>query len=143
MGASSWSSSLNNLLAQVTPFLFYCVGGYFALRGASIIGQLVAVIAAYRDLPPPVKELIDWDQQRLDVQVKFEQVLEQFASAATRPAASAAPAPLDLAQGSISVRGVAVGPPGDRLLEGVTLDLPLGAAIALCGSRRPSAAWRG
>src|SRR5918999_1987154 len=56
---------LNNFLAQLTPFFFYAVGGYFALRGQLDIGQLVAVIAAYRELPPPLKELIDWDQMRL------------------------------------------------------------------------------
>ena len=36
------------------------------------------MIAAYRDLPPPLKELIDWDQQRLDVQVKYDQVVQHF-----------------------------------------------------------------
>ncbi len=69
---------LNNLLAQVTPFLFYTLGGYLALNGKLDIGQLVAVIAAYRDLPTPVKELIDWDQQRADAIVKFEQVIKAF-----------------------------------------------------------------
>jgi putative ABC transport system ATP-binding protein len=69
---------LNNLLSQITPFLFFSVGGYFAIRGSLDIGQLVAVIAAYRDLPPPIKELIDWDQQRLDVNVKYEQIVSQF-----------------------------------------------------------------
>src|ERR1700754_3309371 len=39
---------LNNFLAQVTPFLFYLVGGYLALRGRVDAGQLVAVIAAYK-----------------------------------------------------------------------------------------------
>jgi len=69
---------LNNLLAQITPFFFYAVGGFFALQGRLDIGQLVAVIAAYRDLPPPIKELIDWDQQRNDVTIKYEQVIDQF-----------------------------------------------------------------
>lgn len=78
---------LNNLLAQVTPFLFYTLGGYLALTGQMDIGQLVAVIAAYRDLPTPVKELIDWDQQRADVTVKFEQVVKAF-SRDLLPAAS-------------------------------------------------------
>ncbi|MCO5072377.1 MAG: ABC transporter ATP-binding protein/permease [Rhizobiaceae bacterium] len=69
---------INNLLAQVTPFLFYLVGGYLALRGRVDVGQLVAVIAAYKDLPGPLKDLIDWDQSRQDVQVKYQQVYEQF-----------------------------------------------------------------
>ncbi len=69
---------LNNLLAQLTPFVFYLLGGYLALKGRLDIGQLVAVISAYRDLPGPIKDLIDWDQQRADVIVKYEQVVEQF-----------------------------------------------------------------
>src|ERR671917_1717872 len=77
---------LNNLLAQLTPFFFYAIGGYFALRGQLDIGQLVAVIAAYRELPPPLKELIDWDQQRLDVQVKYDQVVQHFAPERLAPA---------------------------------------------------------
>ncbi|EJN06213.1 ABC transporter ATP-binding protein [Phyllobacterium sp. YR531] len=69
---------INNFLAQVTPFLFYSVGGVLALQGRLDIGQLVAVINAYKDLPGPLKELIDWDQARQDVQVKYAQVVEQF-----------------------------------------------------------------
>ncbi len=70
---------INNFLASVTPFLFYSVGGYLALNGRLDIGQLVAVIGAYKDLPGPLKELIDWDQNRQDVQVKYHQVISQFA----------------------------------------------------------------
>ncbi|TCR63754.1 ABC transporter ATP-binding protein [Rhizobium sp. BK376] len=69
---------INNFLAQVTPFLFYSIGGFLALHGRLDIGQLVAVINAYKDLPGPLKELIDWDQSRQDVQVKYNQVVEQF-----------------------------------------------------------------
>lgn len=70
---------INNFLAQVTPFLFYSVGGYLALNGELDIGQLVAVIGAYKDLPGPLKDLIDWDQNRQDVQIKYTQVVNQFA----------------------------------------------------------------
>ncbi|RFC63941.1 MULTISPECIES: ABC transporter transmembrane domain-containing protein [Mesorhizobium] len=69
---------INNFLAQITPFLFYMIGGYLALEGRLDVGQLVAVIAAYKDLPGPMKDLIDWDQMRQDVQVKYAQVVEQF-----------------------------------------------------------------
>ena len=69
---------INNFLAQVTPFLFYSVGGYLALQGRLDVGQLIAVIAAYKDLPTPLKELIDWDQERQNVEVKYQQVVEQF-----------------------------------------------------------------
>src|SRR3546814_3521333 len=58
--------------------MFYAGGGLLAISGRLDIGALVAVIAAYKDLPTPIKELIDWDQQRLDVQIKYEQVIDQF-----------------------------------------------------------------
>jgi len=69
---------LNNFLAQVTPFVFYLVGGYLAITGRLDVGQLVAVITAYKELPGPLKELIDWDMARQDVQVKYEQIVNQF-----------------------------------------------------------------
>ncbi len=69
---------VNNLLAQLTPLPVLCRRRLPRLPGSLDIGQLVAVIAAYRDLPPPIKELIDWDQQRLDVEAKFQQVVEHF-----------------------------------------------------------------
>ena len=70
---------LNNIISQTAPFLFYLVGGLLALRGDLDVGQLVAVIAAYKDLPGPIKELIDWDQQRVNAQLRYGQVVEQFA----------------------------------------------------------------
>ena len=69
---------VNNFLAQLTPFIFYGGGGVLAIQGYLDVGALVAVIFAYKDLPGPIKELIDWDQQRQDVQIKYEQVIEQF-----------------------------------------------------------------
>ena len=73
-----FTNFVNNLLAQVTPFIFYLIGGYFVIVGRLDIGQLVAVIAAYKDLPSPLKELITWDQFRVDVQSKYDQICEQF-----------------------------------------------------------------
>jgi putative ABC transport system ATP-binding protein len=69
---------INNMLAQTTPFLYFVIGGYFALKGQFDVGTLFAAINAYKDLPSPIKELIDWDQQRQDVQIKYDQVIEQF-----------------------------------------------------------------
>jgi len=130
--------TLNNLLAQFTPFLFYAAGGYLALTGRLEIGQLVAVIAAYRDLPAPVKELIDWDQQRLDVEAKFQQVVEHFELSGDPPD----PATDDEDKGTVSLPEAAailaqgltvVDTAGDRVLDRVTLSLPLQKHIALSG----------
>ena len=69
---------LNNFLAQITPFLFYLLGGYLAISGRLDVGQLIAVIAAYKELPGPLKALIDWDLAKQDVEIKYDQLLEQF-----------------------------------------------------------------
>ena len=69
---------LNNFIAQLTPFLFYSVGGYFVLRGDLSIGSLVAVLVAYKDLAGPWKELLRYYQRKEDIKVKYTQVIEQF-----------------------------------------------------------------
>ncbi len=77
---------LNNMLAATTPFLFYLIGGYLALHGKFDTGSLLAAIVAYKELPDPIKQLIDWDQQRQDVQIKYDQVMEQFSPDGMLPA---------------------------------------------------------
>ncbi|OAP39379.1 ABC transporter ATP-binding protein [Sinorhizobium americanum] len=127
---------LNNFLAQVTPFLFYSIGGYFALQGRLDIGQLVAVIGAYKDLPGPLKELIDWDQARQDVQVKYTQVVEQFSveplidpkvqevSVASPPVLSGALAAVNL---TLADDG------GAKLIEHVSFQVRPGETVAVTG----------
>ena len=123
---------LNNLLAQVTPFLFYGIGGILALRGQVDIGQLVAVLAAYRDLPPPLKELIDWDQQRLDVEVKYETVAAHFAPHRLRPSSDATAVASHQLGGPLRLEGVALADPdGGAPLAYPDAAVPLPARIAL------------
>lgn len=127
---------LNNFLAQVTPFIFYALGGYFAIRGELSVGELVAVIAAYKDLPAPIKELIDWDLQRQDAQIKYEQVIEQFHPDGMLAATLQAPlaSPPDALHGRISVRDATVlDESGARLLDGAQFDLPLDGHTAFGG----------
>jgi len=69
---------LNNFIAQLTPFFFYSVGGYFVLRGDLSIGSMVAVLVAYKDLSGPWKELLRYYQRKEDVKVKYTQVIQQF-----------------------------------------------------------------
>ena len=69
---------LNNFLAQVTPFFFYSIGGYLVIKGDLSIGALVAVLAAYKDLAPPWKELLNFYQRMEDAKIKYHQLIEQF-----------------------------------------------------------------
>ncbi|MEA2782558.1 MAG: putative transport system ATP-binding protein [Rhodospirillaceae bacterium] len=127
---------LNNFLAQVTPFTFYLLGGLLAFAGRVDLGIIVAVINAYKDLPGPVKELIDWDQQRQDVQIKYEQVVEQFEPEGMLPETlQALPAePVAPLAGDIALNGVlVVDDNGVKLLDGVSATLPAGEQIALFG----------
>ena len=125
---------LNNLLAQITPFFFYAIGGFFALQGRLDIGQLVAVIAAYRDLPPPIKELIDWDQQRNDVTIKYEQVISQFNTDETVELDEADGIVRLPEKGSIRLDGVQMlDNRGQPLLTPLTLRIPRPATVALIG----------
>jgi putative ABC transport system ATP-binding protein len=132
---------LNNFLAQLTPFFFYSVGGYFALRGQLDIGQLVAVIAAYRELPPPLKELIDWDQQRLDVQVKYDQVVQHFAPERLLPPDERAVPEGDVPlTGKLVIENLSVPDPhGGFFIEGTALTCALPARVALISDGTPSA----
>src|ERR671912_1075100 len=133
---------LNNFLAQLTPFFFYAVGGYFALRGQLDIGQLVAVIAAYRELPPPLKELIDWDQQRLDVQVKYDQVVQHFSPERLLPPPDEKEAERDEGAlvGPLTVKDLQVTDPhGSVIIDGVSLTCPLPERIGIVADAGPAA----
>ncbi|HUK05637.1 MAG TPA: ABC transporter ATP-binding protein/permease [Burkholderiales bacterium] len=129
---------LNNFLSQVGPFLFYLIGGYLVVKGSVDIGTLVAVIAAYKDLPSPIKELIDWDQQRLDVQIKYTQVVEQFTVEDMAPREMQAPAaepPLPPQTGRLRVSGLTLaGESGTKLIDGVSFEVSLDQHVAILGS---------
>jgi putative ABC transport system ATP-binding protein len=125
---------LNNFLSQLTPFLFYLIGGYLTLRGSLDVGQLVAVINAYKDLPGPLKELIDWDQARQDVQVKYEQVFENFeVEDLINPAIHAITVKPEQAHAD-TLQAVAISvndDSGAKVVDHVTLKIERGETIAL------------
>ncbi len=128
---------LNNFLSQVTPFLFYLVGGYLAIMGRLDIGTLVAVIAAYKDLPSPIKELIDWDQQRMDVQIKYSQVVEQFTTddLSQPELQKIIDAPTLPQQGSVRASNLSLlDESGGKVLDAVSFELDLAEHVAIVGS---------
>jgi putative ABC transport system ATP-binding protein len=124
---------INNMLSQLTPFLFYLIGGYLAIKGLLDVGQLIAVIVAYKDLPGPMKELIDWDQRRQDTQIKYEQVVTQF-----DPKGLADPA-LSLSdfatlEGPLTLTNVTVAEAGARpVVDHVSVTMALNETVAMMG----------
>jgi len=127
----------NNILSQATPFAIYLLGGYFAITGKMDVGAVVGVLLAYKDLPGPIKELIDWDQQRQDVQIKYEQVIDQFQPEGMMPEElqtipDGPPPPLG---DEMVLAGVTVTEDGRvKQLDAVSLAVPTNAKIAVIGA---------
>lgn len=127
---------VNEFLSQITPFLFYLIGGYFAITGRLDIGQLVAVLAAYKELPGPMGDLIRWDQSRLNVQIKYTSVIEQFATDnMIDPAAQElTKGDVKILDGNISVSNLSVtDDTGSKVIERATFEAPLNETIAVVG----------
>jgi putative ABC transport system ATP-binding protein len=127
---------LNNFLNQLTPFFFYLIGGYFVIQGELSFGALVAVLAAYKDLWSPWKELLDFYQNQQDVAIKYEQVVEQFQVANLLEAnlLLAQPEKVPPLEGEIVLANVSLADSdGIRLLDTINLTLPLGVNAALVG----------
>jgi ABC-type multidrug transport system fused ATPase/permease subunit len=127
---------LNNFIAQLTPFFFFSIGGYLVIKGELSFGALVAVLAAYKDLSSPWKELLDWYQQKEDTRVKYDQLVEQFAPpgmldpALQRPVAGEPP---HLA-GRIQAHALTLDDDGGlRLVDVVSFEFDLTDRVALQG----------
>lgn len=125
---------LNNFINQLTPFFFYAIGGYLVIHGRLSFGALVAVLAAYKDLAAPWKELLDWYQQKEDNRIKYEQVVEQFHVPdllEDRLLNAEEDTPL---RGTLTFQNVGFGEDGgSRVLEAVTCDIPLDGHTAVIG----------
>ncbi|AWK89517.1 ABC transporter transmembrane domain-containing protein [Azospirillum thermophilum] len=126
---------LNNFINQITPFFFFSIGGYFVLKGDLSIGALVAALSAFKDLTAPWKELLDYYQNAIDAQIKYEQIVEQFSPPFlfdwTQPGPETPPglrAPYRLESVSWANEY------GDRMLQRITLQVQPGAMIGIAGS---------
>ncbi|HZH25829.1 MAG TPA: ABC transporter ATP-binding protein [Azospirillaceae bacterium] len=125
---------LNNFINQLTPFFFYSIGGYLVIKGTITFGALVAVLAAYKDLAGPWKELLDWYQQKEDVRVKYEQIVEQFQPAGVREAPDLDGEPEDdrPLDGPINLANVSIAEDtGRRVVEDLSLEIPAGRHVAV------------
>ncbi|MEM0949220.1 MAG: ABC transporter ATP-binding protein, partial [Pseudomonadota bacterium] len=134
---------LNNTIAQVTPFIFYSFGGYLAIIGTVDVGQLVAVINAYKELPGPMKSLIDYDLARQDIQVKYETVLNQFdvVTLIDEDIQKVDPSHAPFSDPTLEARSLTLSSDGGTpTLERANIRLEHGQAVALIGTGGSGAA---
>lgn len=128
---------LNNFLAQLTPFFFYAIGGYLVIKGELSFGALVAVLAAYKDMAAPWKELLNFYQQQADAQIKYQQVVEQFhpegmLDPALQLEEGPDPGPLS---GELEVTNLSLIEEGTvRRLDGISFRMPLDRHVAVVGA---------
>jgi ABC-type multidrug transport system fused ATPase/permease subunit len=124
---------LNNFIDKLTPFFFLSIGGYLVIQGDLTLGALLAVLAAYKDLGAPWREMLLWYQQKEDIRVKYEQIIEQFDSGDI-PAEPPDPAEADFAlTGNIEVNVSLTDENGFRVLDNAAMTLPLAAHTAIVG----------
>jgi ABC-type multidrug transport system fused ATPase/permease subunit len=127
---------LNNFIAQVTPFFFFSIGGYLVIKGDLTFGALVAVLAAYKDLSSPWKELLDWYQQKEDARVKYEQLVEQFEPSGMLPQEQQAVVeePVPHVDSPVLVSNVTLeDDSGIKALDGVSLHFDVNHRLAVVG----------
>ncbi|MBA5776403.1 ATP-binding cassette domain-containing protein [Stappia sp. F7233] len=125
---------LNNFMNQLTPFFFYLIGGYLVIEGELSIGALLAVIAAYKDLAGPWKELLAYYQMVADVDVKYQTVVENFDPPDIYPVDRLTSDDAEPLAGEIVFQNVSFsgGAAGQEVFE-VSLHIPDNTACAIIG----------
>lgn len=125
---------LNNFITQLTPFFFYSIGGYLAIKGEVTVGALVAALAAYKDLSSPWKELLAYYNQVQDMSLRWEIVTERFAPRGITPEDRFENPPDEIPHlvGDIEIENVTLrDDDGNTVLEDFSLHIPKGARVAI------------
>lgn len=127
---------LNNFIDKLTPFFFFSIGGYLVIVGQVTVGALVAVLAAYKDLAGPWKEMLTWYQQKEDIRIKYDQVIEQFEPQGLydEELISADPPDDEPLGGEIAISNLTLAEDdGTRHLDGVAINMPMRQHTAIVG----------
>ena len=129
---------MNNFIDKLTPFFFFSIGGWLVIEGGLSLGALVAVLAAYKDLAAPWKEMLTWYQQKEDVRIKYGQVIEQFDPPGMLDERQLLGEPDDAealpADATIELRNVSlIDEEGVRTLDGAAAEIAAGSHVAVVG----------
>ncbi len=125
---------INNFLNQLTPFFFYSVGGYLVIKGDLDFGSLVAVLAAYKEVAAPWKEVLNYFQRWSDFNSRYSFVVENYSGDDVRPASRLYAPPEE----AVPLRGSLVftdaeGGPGTGGLHVGRLEIAPGEMVAVAG----------
>ena len=132
-----FANILNQFFSQLTPFFFLSIGGYLVIDGQLTLGALVAVLAAYKDMYSPWKDLIDHYQKSEDARVRYEQLKEFFARSdlLDKSMIEAEPGARNFSEGTLVAENVVVEhEEGNRSIDGASLKLTLPTHAAILGS---------
>ena len=125
---------INNFISQLTPFLFYSVGGVLVLQGSVSLGALVAALGAYKDLSSPWKELLAYYNQTADMSLRWDVIMERFAPTGmvSKELMEGDPRDLPRLTGDIVLNDINVRDgDGNLVLEDLTAVLPGGKVIGI------------
>nr|WP_050603079.1 cyclic nucleotide-binding domain-containing protein [Ruegeria sp. 6PALISEP08] len=125
---------INNFISQLTPFMFYLVGGLLVLQGSVSLGALVAALAAYKDLSSPWKELLTYYNQTQDMSLRWDVVIDRFGPSGMQDEALFEGEPEarphlhgDIVLDHVSVRDM----DGNQVLDDLNLSFPGGKTIGI------------
>jgi putative ABC transport system ATP-binding protein len=128
---------LNNFLDKLTPFFFYSVGGYLVIKGDLSFGSLVAILAAYKDLSAPWKELLGYYQRMEDARVRYTSLTEQFRPAGMVDAELLAPVKEhpETISGIFSAANVSLEEDeGSKVVDAASFNMEVNEHVAIMGS---------
>ncbi len=126
---------LNNFIAQLTPFFFFSIGGYLVITERLSLGALVAVLAAYKDMSPPWRELLNFYQVKESSRIKYEQIIEQFEpDRVISPRLLEEPEKVEPLAGDLVATNLSlVEDDRTRIVDSVSFGIPLASHTAIIG----------
>ncbi|MEM9197863.1 MAG: ABC transporter transmembrane domain-containing protein [Pseudomonadota bacterium] len=120
---------LNNIFNNITPFFFYGFGGYLVIEGRMDLGALVAILAAYKDIAAPWRELLNYYQSLSDISARYDAVLQVFGNARLEEPQE----PVALDGRTVTLAGIRAGDPPAQTLQDIALSLPAGSLTLIIG----------
>ncbi|QDL91319.1 ATP-binding cassette domain-containing protein [Paroceanicella profunda] len=120
----------NNVVNNITPFFFYSFGGYLVIQGRMELGALVAILAAYKDIASPWRELLNYYQSFSDISARYDAVYDAYG----RERLVGRPDPVRLGEDDVVLEGIFSDQPVESGgVEDVSLTIRPGQTMVVLG----------